>query len=292
LLKFIDLGTPKFGKEKIMPGYDLHIHTNASDGVYNTEDIVKIAMKAGLEGIAITDHDTFQGLENINILSKKYNFPIIPGIELSTYYQNNEIHILGYLMEYGQSWFSDKLSELQNDRRTRILRMIDKLNELGYDVEKKEVLTAAGSGSIGRPHIAYVLLQKGYITSIQEAFRKLIGEGCPAYIPRKKLSPVDAIVMIKKAGGIPVMAHPGLSKSDNLVSTLIEHGLRGLEVFHPDHQPTDEKKYMQIAMQNELIITGGSDFHGHKMGTRFSLGSKTVPACIVNTLLLEKKIPH
>ena len=268
-----------------MPGYDLHVHTTASDGVLNGEEIIKLAIKLRLEGIAITDHDTIDGLDEGVELGEKYQFPVIPGIELSTQYQNTEIHILGYHFDYHLSWVTDKLHYLQDARVARVGKMVDKLQKLGYDVEKDEVLSLSGSGSVGRPHLAYLLLKKGYISSVQEAFQRLIGRGCPAYVRREKLTPNEAVAFISRAGGVPVMAHPGLTKTDHLIYNLKEQGLKGLEVYHPDHGADDEKKYCSLAEKLGLVATGGSDFHGsNKDISRFSLGGKTVSARVVNNL--------
>lgn len=264
-----------------MAGIDLHVHTTASDGTLTGEEVIKMAIKLNLEGIAITDHDTTRGLDQAVAFGAKCCFPVIPGVELSTEHDNKEIHILGYLFDFQLPWVQDRLKHLQEARKTRILKMVDKLSGIGYDISRDEVLVAAGSGSLGRPHVAYVLLKKGYISTVQEAFHKLIGRGCPAFIPRAKITPEDAVAFIKKAGGIPVMAHPGLARSDDLIEKLVKYGLMGLEVFHPDHEKTSEEKFMAIAQKYKLIVTGGSDFHGYKDGNHFSLGSRTVPVEIL-----------
>jgi len=271
-----------------MSGFDLHIHTNASDGIFTTNEIIDLAFKKGLEGIAITDHDTVQGIQNLASAKNPGKISLIPGIELSTEYQDREIHILGYLFDPESLPFLDLLEQVQNARRQRIFKIVDKLNQLGYDVDIAEVESAAGFGSVGRPHVAYVLVQKGLISSVEEAFTRLIGRGCPAYVPRYKLSPFEAVKIIKTVGGIPVMAHPGLAQADYLIPELMEYGLRGLEAFHPDHTPEEEKKYLVMAERSKSVITGGSDFHGFKEGTRFSIGSKTVSARHVRQLYLLK----
>ncbi|ATW24234.1 PHP domain-containing protein [Candidatus Formimonas warabiya] len=273
-----------------MPGFDMHVHSTASDGTLDVDEIINLAIYTGLEGIALTDHDTIGGLERAEALGHKLGYPVIPGIELSTEHQDQEIHILGYLFDYRLPRVLEKLQELQDARVSRIIKMVDKLSQLGYHVDKEEVFELAGSGSVGRPHIAYVLLKKGYISSIQEAFQRLIGRGCSAYIPRFKLSPVEAIAFIREAGGIPVMAHPGLSSSDQLIPLLLEHGLMGIEVFHPDHKPEDEVRYLDMAAKYHLIVTGGSDFHGYKEGNRCSLGCKTVSPEILSQLKFRKQM--
>lgn len=272
-----------------MTGIDLHVHTTASDGTLTGEEVIKMAIKLNLEGIAVTDHDTTRGLEEALIFGAKCCFPVIPGVELSTEHENKEIHILGYLFDFQLPWVEERLKHLQEARKTRIFKMVDKLSRIGYDISREEVLLAAGSGSLGRPHVAYVLLKKGYISTVQEAFHKLIGRGCPAFVPRAKITPEDAVLFIKKAGGIPVMAHPGLARSDDLIERLVKCGLMGIEVFHPDHERSDEEKFMAVAQKYRLIVTGGSDFHGCKDGSRFSLGSRTVSVEILERFREIKK---
>jgi predicted metal-dependent phosphoesterase TrpH len=268
-----------------VPGFDLHVHTTASDGVLNGEEIIQLAIKLRLEGIAITDHDTIEGLDEGIKLGEKYQFHVIPGIELSTQYQNTEIHILGYYLDYHLLWVVEKLRYLQDARVARLGKMVDKLQKLGYDVDKDEVLSLSGEGSVGRPHLAYLLMKKGYISSVQEAFQRLIGRGCPAYVLREKLTPKEAVDFVSRAGGVPVMAHPGLTRTDKLIFKLKEHGLKGLEVYHPEHGVDEEKKYCSLADRLGLVATGGSDFHGsNKDMNRFSLGSKTVSSRVVENL--------
>lgn len=260
-----------------MAGFDLHIHTTASDGTMSGKEIIRAAIDIGLEGIAITDHDTVSGLEEAVQLGKELNFPVIPGIELSTEFEQREIHILGYFIKYHLSWVREKLIDLQNARIKRISKMVAKLNNLGYDINEEEVFHHAGNGSVGRPHIAHILKEKGYSLTVQDAFRQLIGKDCPAYVERFKLTPLEAAAFITNAGGIPVLAHPGLSQSDGLIPLLCDYGLKGIEVYHPDHTMADESKYLLMAREHRLMITGGSDFHG---SSRSALGSKSVSAKI------------
>lgn len=264
-----------------MPGFDMHVHSTASDGTISVKEIILSAINIGLDGIAITDHDTIGGLEEAVELGKKLNFPVIPGIELSTEVAEQEIHILGYFIDFNLSWVKEKLKALQNARQTRIEKMVDKLKMLGYDVNKKEVFLYAGNGSVGRPHVARILHEKGYTASLEDAFQRLIGRGCPAYVPRYKMTPEEAITFITKAKGVPVLAHPGLSQADRLILPLRDQGLKGIEVFHPDHSESDEAKYLNMAKKNQLLVTGGSDFHG---SNRSNLGSKYVPLSIWDEL--------
>jgi predicted metal-dependent phosphoesterase TrpH len=278
-------------KGETMSGFDMHIHTKASDGMFTVQEIIRMAQKANLEGIAITDHDTIDGLDEAVEAGERFKFPVIPGIELSTDYQKKDIHILGYFLDYHLPWFRKKIYQLQNARIDRIIKMVDKLTKLGYDIDSEEVFSLAGTGSVGRPHIAYILHKKGQVNTIQETFQKLIGNGCPAYVPRFKLEPVEAVKLIIEAGGIAVLAHPGLSKADFMIKPLCKAGLRGIEVYHPDHKISDEARYLKLAQKHNLIITGGSDFHGIPGGKRSALGSKYVNKEIWDKLLdLKEKL--
>lgn len=261
-----------------MPGFDLHIHTNYSDGTENIKDIVFTAMELGLAGIAITDHDTVDGLKEALDLGNKLNYLIIPGIELSSEYLNREIHILGYFIDHNCLVFKNKLLEIQKVRQERVKTIVDKLQNLGMEINLEEVLKCAGQGSIGRPHVAHVLKTKGYVSSYSEAFRDLIGRDGPAYAPRFKLTPYEAIDLIYIGGGIPVLAHPGINQLDKLIIPLWKYGLKGIEVFHPDHSYEDEIRYKELAKDLNLISTGGSDFHGLY---RSPLGSRRVTANVL-----------
>lgn len=272
-----------------MSGLDMHVHTTASDGVLNVEEVIKLAIDEGLRGIAITDHDTIKGLAQAEELSAIYNFIVIPGIELSTEWLDKEVHIIGYLLNYELAIVQEKLEELQNARYLRMFKMVEKLNEYGYKLDIDHIISLSGSGSIGRPHLALALLEKGYVSSVKEAFQKLIGRGCIAYVPRMKLTPFEAVQFIRKVGGVPVIAHPSLSKVEGLIYELIDYGLMGVEVFHPEHDLENEKRLLEMCNKWDLLITGGSDFHGYGREGSFNIGSKTVKVDILERLQLAKQ---
>jgi len=247
-----------------MMEYDLHVHTNASDGLFSPPEIIDMAYKAGLKGIAITDHDTLEGLAQAQAYLGEKQIPMefIPGVELNTEYKQTEIHILGYYIDYQQGKLVNYLAQIKKQRGARAEQMVEKLNNLGFDVSFAQVESLAQGDSIGRPHIAMALIEKGYVSSVEEAFEKLLGQGKPAYVPRYKFLPQEAIALIKEAGGIAVLAHPGLVKEQRCVAEILKMGLDGIEVFYPQHTQEEIDYFLHLSRSNKLIITGGSDFHG------------------------------
>lgn len=268
---------------------DLHVHTTASDGTATPVEIVVMAKSLGLGAIAITDHDTLEGIEIALDVGRLYKIEVIPGIELGSEYQGEEIHILGYLVELHNREFLDKLTLFQDTRVHRMEKMVNKLQELGFPIALDRVLEISGSGSLGRPHLAAALVEAGIVKTTSEAFDRYIGSGRPAYMPRYKLEPVEAVRLIRAAGGVPVLAHPGLNNSARLVEELIEAGLAGLEAYHPAHSWEQASYYHRLAVKHGLIVTGGSDYHGpsHKAGCR--LGSDTVPHSVIDELKKKSK---
>lgn len=252
---------------------DLHIHTLFSDGQYSPSDVVKIAKEVGFAAIAITDHDTLDGVEEAVEMGEKLGIEVIPGIEISTISNGQEVHILGYYCDLDNYHLQKKIKEMQLDRKNRIKKMVVKLKELNFNITFEEVAAVAGKGSIGRPHIARVLMEKGYVRTIKDAFKELISPGCPAYVARYNISPKEAIELILGANGVPVIAHPGLLKDDSIILDMISYGLKGIEVWHPDHKKGLRKKYRDLAHKYELLLTGGSDWHGKNKDANFSLGN-------------------
>ncbi|NLT95411.1 MAG: PHP domain-containing protein [Clostridia bacterium] len=267
---------------------DLHIHTSASDGEYSPQFVVRAAKAQGFKAIAITDHDTLDGLEEAQKTSREIGMELITGVEISSTWEEKEIHILGYLIEENDGRLQQVLTEMKNSRSERIKKMVIKLRNLGYDIQLDQVTKISGAGAIGRPHVAKVLLEKGYVTSIKEAFNKLLSPGCPAYIPRYKITPMEAINLIIEAQGIPVLAHPGVNQADNLIPFLKELGLLGIEVWHPEHNIQDIDKYYNLAKTYGLLMTGGSDWHGNNKDLDFSLGSIKIDYSLVEALKAKK----
>ncbi len=255
---------------------DLHVHTTASDGLYSPIQVVKEACKRNLAAVAITDHDTMKGLKEIKNGAVKCSVEIVPSIEFSAFYKKKEIHLLGYYCDPENSLLQETLLQKHRERRLRMQKMIDRLKKMNVFVEFDEVLAKVKGGVVGRPHLAAVLCQKGYCNTSEEAFKLYIGHGCPAYVERKPFLPSEAIAVIQKAGGFPVLAHPGLNNDDIYISALIRAGLKGIEVYHPEHDEATVNHYLNFAKEHGLVITGGSDFHGDDIGPSKNIGSVTL----------------
>ncbi|MEJ6951421.1 PHP domain-containing protein [Natronospora cellulosivora (SeqCode)] len=247
---------------------DLHVHSIFSDGSYSPEQLVDMAIEKGLKAIALADHDTVEGVEKMIIAGKEKGIEVIPAIELSTYCDKAEIHILGYKIDYKADFFLEEVKRLFKIRQERAEKMVKKLNEIGVKISYLDVKELAGDKYIGRPHIAKALLHAGYINKIEEAFTKeYIANGGRAYVPKERIAPENAIELIHKAGGVAVLAHPYLvNKGDSFdregIEKLRDIGLDGVEVYHSKHDQETSKYYKKIAEDLDLLITGGSDFHG------------------------------
>ncbi len=254
---------------------DLHLHTNFSDGKLSPEQIVLKAKCSGLSAIAITDHDTIDGIDPAIKAGKKYNLEVIPGIELSAETNSEEVHILGFYIDWYNQDLRNKIKELVEARRKRIIKMIDKLSDIGIKLEYETMLNNLNPVSIGRPHLASALVENGYVSTISEAFDKFLNNNSPIYIAKQKLYPVEAIKIILKAGGIPVLAHPGYLQQ-NMLDELVSFGLMGLEAFHPCLDVQISNYYCELAKKYDLLITGGSDYHGFSE-SKISIGEIRLP---------------
>lgn len=266
---------------------DLHIHTTASDGRCSPAQIIEQAIEANLSYIAITDHDTVDGLLELGKEGQTIpaSLTIIPGIELSTDLPHNEVHILGYFIDIFNEELRSQLAILVANRHERTHKIIKKLNELGYLITYERVCELAGlATAIGRPHIAKALVEKEYFSSISDVFATLLAKNGPAYVPHHKLTPKQVIELIKQAGGLPVLAHPGLVGNDQIVLDVIAAGIMGLEVYHPRHDQQQIQKYLALANQHELAVTGGSDFHNIPGRFPHKLGIFTIPISLLYQL--------
>jgi len=247
---------------------DLHLHTTASDGVLSPSEIVRYAREQGLQAVAITDHDTIDGNAEALDEGAKLGLEVISGVEISAQFDLGSMHILGFFIDIGNTDLKERLSLLQETRAQRNPKMVEKLRKLGVDLTYDEILHASGGGQVGRPHFAQVLLRKGYVTTVQEAFDRYLGKGAPAYVNKFRFDPEEAMELIREAGGIPVLAHPftlhipSPHQLDALLGELAPLGLMGIEVFYPEHTKDQISLYKDLAQKHELLVTGGSDYHG------------------------------
>ncbi len=265
---------------------DLHCHTTASDGGLSAQELVALAASLGIEVLAITDHDTTEGVPAAQAEAQRHGLVVVPGVEISAVSGREEIHLLGYFVDTGDAELQALLARAREARRERARKMLERLEELGLPVAwDRLVAVSGGSGSIGRPHVATTLLEAGHVSSYDEAFDLWIGRGGPAYVERYKVSPEDATRLLKRSGGLPVMAHPYIYGRDgqrragldlnHWLPRLREAGLEGIEVYYPNYPPSARRQLLALAVRHRLLPTGGSDFHGGRLGN--GLGSVAVP---------------
>lgn len=239
---------------------DFHLHSNASDGLFSPEEIIKITAEAGLDALGLTDHDTTSGLVEADSAAESYGIELIPGVEISVYEDNSEVHILGYYPRQREQ-LSEGLLLMQKERFKRMEIIIEKLNKLGMEISFDEVINEAGKAAPGRLHVARLLIKKKYARTLNEAFYSYLNRNQPAFVPRRTLSMKQVMSLLGDVGALPVIAHPG-TRGKTIIDSLISMGLRGIEVFHPDHSPSLRHYYLELARNKGLLITGGSDFHG------------------------------
>ncbi len=272
---------------------DLHLHSNASDGHYSPGDLVALAARSGLTVIALTDHDSTEGIAAA--LDAARNFPnlqVIPGVEIGTDVPHGEVHILGYYIDYKNGDLEQTLAKLRDSRQMRATRMIAKLYNLGVDIEWKRVQELAGTGSVGRPHIAQAMLEKRYITTFKEAFDRYIGRDGPAYVEREKMTPEEAVELVVRAHGLAVLAHPFTTPNlEELLRRLTAVGLVGIEAYYARASPEEVGRMKRLARDFKLIATGGSDFHGLNAEFEVALGQAPIPyECATNLIALAHKM--
>lgn len=262
-----------------MSTIDLHIHSTVSDGVYTPSEVVGKAARAGMTVIALADHDNVDGIaEALEAAEKTPGLKVIPGVEISTDVPDGEVHMLGYFIDHTHPELLSALASMRGSRQIRARKMIDKLTGLGCPLDWGRVLELAGEGTIGRPHIAQALLEKGYIGTIQEAFTRFLAWGGPAYVERDKMVPREAISLIRQAGGLPVLAHPLTSNNtESLVAGLKESGLAGLEVYYKNYTAGEISALVSLADKYGLIATGGTDYHGLDDNAEMAIGGTDVP---------------
>lgn len=253
---------------------DLHSHTTASDGQHAPAALLALAAAAGVTTLAVTDHDTVDGLEAAEAAARALGVRLVPGIELSAFLDGREVHILGHFIDPSHRPLRAFAERLRGERTARMEAMVERLRGLGYPVSMGEVLAVAGDAQLGRPHLARALVARGWCRSTKEAFDRFLGSGRPAWVDRFRLSHEEAIRLVRGAGGCATLAHPGSSKMEPWdIGRLAAAGLAGLEVLHPDHQPSLREKFHRAAQQHGLVPTAGSDFHGEAVSPDARLGT-------------------
>jgi predicted metal-dependent phosphoesterase TrpH len=259
--------------------FDLHLHTTGSDGRLTPVQMVALAVERGLEVISITDHDSISGVgEALAAAAEMGNLTVVPGVEINTDLSTGELHVLGYFIDYKDSELVAALARIRESRVGRAHKMLVKLGELGMPLEWQRVLDLARGESICRPHIAQAMLEKGYISDEREAFDRYIGRNCPAYVGREKVGPVEAVRIIKKAGGIPVLAHPAdIADVDNIIVELKTAGLDGIEAYYGQYNSRTVSRIVGLAKRHDLLTTGGSDYHHFCDNREVPLGSVDIP---------------
>ena len=269
---------------------DLHVHSNASDGVFSPSRIVKMAVEQGVEYLALTDHDTVAGIEEASVEAAKYkNLTFIPGVEISTDIEAGDVHILGYFVDWKDTEFLSKLQIMRESRVDRGQAMVEKLADLGMPLDWHRVQEIAGDAVIGRPHIAQAMLEKRYIASFAEAFEKYLGRDKPAYTERIKLTPAQAVDLIMNSGGVPVIAHPfTLPEFEKLIQSLVPKGLAGIETYYSSYGNIEIEQLKTIAGKLGLLMTGGTDYHGLDPLTETSIGGQYVPNVAVQDLIARR----
>lgn len=263
---------------------DLHVHTTASDGTGTPAQVVAMAKELALEALAITDHDTVAGVAPALAAGRESGLAVLPGVELGTRFGSREIHMLGYLIDVEDGQLLSVLEMFRRDRKQRLEKMLVRLAGLDLFLQREQVMAEARVGAVGRPHVARALVKTGAVSSVEEAFDLYLGDGRPAYVPRLKYTSEAAIELIRRAGGVAVLAHPGLNRCDELIPDLIRAGLQGLEVYHPAHDAATTEHYRELCRRYRLVGTGGSDFHGPDHRKHGRLAAATAPGEVVRKL--------
>lgn len=263
---------------------DLHVHSTASDGTRSPEAVVDFAHSCGVTTLALADHDTLDGVEPASRRAADLGIEYIPAIELNTDVPGKgEIHILGYYIDLNHDQFRTALAERQAARVLRARGMIERLRHLGFDLDYSEIRAAAG-GVVARPHIARAMIDKGYVPDMQTALKQYLQTGGPAYVPRDEITAVHAIRLILAAGGVPVLAHPGLYNGEEALDSFVAAGLQGIEVYYRAHTADQVVKYEALARQQGLLMTGGTDCHGPGTHRDCRIGDVAIPVEILSPL--------
>jgi 3',5'-nucleoside bisphosphate phosphatase len=245
---------------------DLHLHTNFSDGTFTPEELVLHGKRHGLSAMALTDHDTLEGCCRMEAACEEQGIEFVVGTELTAELCGTELHLLGYFLDLGNQKLLSEVARFQAVRQNRIREMVEKLNRLNVPLQAESVFRIASCRSPGRPHVARALVQEGFCGSLDEAFERFLKVNRPAWVPKCKMSALEAIALVHQAGGVAVMAHPGLNRTDEVIPELVAAGLDGIECFHSKHSTSTIRHYIEMADQYQLLVTGGSDCHGMNKG--------------------------
>jgi predicted metal-dependent phosphoesterase TrpH len=245
---------------------DLHLHTHFSDGTYSPEEVAALGQKFGFAALALTDHDTVEGCVRMATACAAAGIDFITGAELTAEQDDNELHLLGYHMDILNPKLLAEMAKFQAVRQSRVREMVARLNQLNVPLTAEAVFALANCRSPGRPHVARALVNAGLCATLDQAFERFLKKNRPAYVPKMKMSAVDAIALIHQAGGLAVLAHPGLNRTDEVIPDLVDAGLDGIECFHTKHSTAASERYLQLADKFHLLVTGGSDCHGLSKG--------------------------
>jgi hypothetical protein len=267
---------------------DLHLHTQFSDGTFTPEELVLRAQNVGLACIALTDHDTVEGCARAAAACANVKMEFISGAELTAEHEDTEVHILGYFLDTKNPVLLDRIGKFQAVRQNRINEMCAALNRLGIPLKAESVFALANCKSPGRPHVARALVKEKLIGNLDEAFEKYLKKGRPAWVPKTKMSALEGVELIHEAGGLAVMAHPGLNRTDDIIPGLVKAGLDGIECFHTKHSTVMAERYLEIAEKYDLLVTGGSDCHGFSKKQPL-IGTVKLPYEHIEKLFAAKK---
>jgi hypothetical protein len=241
---------------------DLHCHTTASDSSLSPEEVIAECVKHGVTTIGITDHDEVKGVAAAVAAAKPVGIRVVPGVEMTAYEHDVEIHMLGLFIDPADEVFNEVAQRARDERHSRIYKMVDKLRGLGISITTDDVFEIVGDSVPARPHVAKALVKIGQVSSVQEAFDRYISNDGPATVAKLTLTPTEARTVIERAGGVPIVAHPAFGLSPKLIQRLIDDGCQGLEVYHPEHSEGDTRRLLEMAESQDLLISGGSDAHG------------------------------
>lgn len=263
---------------------DLHVHTTASDGTLTPAQLVARARDRGVDVLAIADHDTVAGIPEAANAASAASITLVPAVELSAVADGRDAHILGYFVDVADADLLSHLADLRDARSRRAETMVSALRDAGYDISLDDVLALSAGGAVGRSHIARALVGRGHAESVRDAFERLIGHGRAFYVPKDVRTPAEIIGIIRAAGGLPVLAHPGVSRLESAIPSLLETGLGGIEAYHADHSPEQRELFANTAKEAGLLVTGGTDFHGPHAPNP-DVGACDVPEDAVSALL-------